>query len=355
MHIYPPTSSYNAALLGDDQAEDIFSGERILGHLLAYEIVLTRSLAAAGVITTGCSAAIIHAIKQFVPDQCRLTEAGMVDGVIVPELVRQLRSGIKVQYRSDFHSGATSQDLVDTAMVIALLEHASLLENRFAGLIDALTGLGDEHGDTQVMGVTRMQSALTVDVGHRIENWRAPLQVLANGLAGITKHLAVLQFGGPVGDRSGLAGQSDIVAGYLAGELGLADPGHAWHTDRGRILDYGTFCSRIAVCCGKIGKDITLMARDGTLRLSGCGTSSSMPGKSNPIAAEILVTLATYCSSLLPALNISATQEMERSGSMWTLEWIVLPQLCVMSSKALALATRAIDQIEHFKTVDEAG
>jgi len=346
MHIHPTTTSFHLQLLGDAESEAIFAGDRFLARLLDCESALARSLACAGIISTADAQALCECIKTFAPDPDRLTLNSGRDGVIVPELVRQLRDWVGSDLASAVHLGATSQDVIDTAAAMALAEHARMIMVRLENLLGQLRHCKEAYGPTSIMGYTRMQKAVPIRFGHRLGQWQAALEEFADTWPSLARQVALLQFGGPVGDRSGFDGKLPEVARYLAADLGLHDPGFAWHTNRTTFSTYGAACASLVGTCGKIGRDMGLMARDGSLRLKGGGTSSAMPHKSNPIDAEILVTIATYCGSLLPALHHSTMGEMERSGSMWTLEWIVLPQLCIFVAKSLSLAGNLLSAVE---------
>ncbi|MCY4260548.1 MAG: lyase family protein [Rhodobacteraceae bacterium] len=346
MHIFPPTAACNAQLLGDAESEALFSGQRVLARLLAYEVALTRAMADARIITANDATAICERIADFAPDHERLTESSRQDGVVVPELIRQLRKHVGPDLASSVHLAVTSQDLIDTSTAQALSDHARIITARLDSLLSRFQSCDMMFGDAVIMGYTRMQKAQPINFSHRLGEWRETLHPIAALWPARIREMAILQFGGPVGDRSGFDGKLTTVAGSLARALKLHDPGRAWHTNRRVFVDYGTACASITGSCGTIGKDIALMARDGTLHLSGGGASSAMPHKSNPISAEILMTLATYSTALLPALHHASMAEQERSGSMWSLEWIVLPQLCILAAKSLSLAESLLKSIE---------
>ncbi len=345
MHIYPSTASFHAQLLGDAECEAIFAPERVLERLLNCESALTRALSSVGIITDEEAESICQRIRTFVPDPDRLTLHTGQDGVIVPELVRELRNWVGGDHADSVHLGATSQDLIDTATAMSLVEHARVITTRLAALLEQIGFCKTAYGPATIMGYTRLQKAVPLRFGHRMGQWQAALAAFVDTWPSLGREVALLQFGGPVGDRSGFDGKLPEVARALAAELGLCEPGSAWHTRRAAFSAYGSACASLAGTCGKIGRDMGLMARDGALQLEGGGTSSAMPHKSNPIDAEILVTIATYCGSLLPALHHSTMGEMERSGSMWTLEWMVLPQLCIFAAKSLSLTENLLRSV----------
>ncbi|MEO0381770.1 MAG: lyase family protein, partial [Pseudomonadota bacterium] len=133
--------------------------------------------------------------------------------------------------------------------------------------------------------------------------------------------------------------------------LNLNDPGHAWHTDRTLISEFGHLIVRTSVATGKIGDDIALMAALGSdqITLAG-GTSSAMPHKCNPVKAEALVTLSDHVASLQSNLSRSARHEGFRSGRAWMLEWVTLPQMCMACAAGLRVTADLLADIQSIGT-----
>ena len=157
-----------------------------------------------------------------------------------------------------------------------------------------------------------------------------------------------MQWGGPVGCRD--AARPPDTGERFAAHLDLKDPGASWHTDRTRIVTVAEWLSRVSGVTGKIGQDIALLAQtDPTaFEISGAGGSSAMPHKQNPVLAEILIALARRNASDLSLMHQAMLHEQERSGSAWTLEWMVLPQMLMTTARSLSLADdlcRSIDRM----------
>lgn len=337
-----------APLLSDSEFADLFSASADIRAMLEFEIALAHSEARHGVIPAEAAAVIARELEHFTPDVAQLECTIVRDGLAVPGLITQLRSGLNDDIAKYLHFGATSQDLVDTSLMLRLKTVAQLLKARLAGLDKLLDQLHEKHGQKSIMARTRMQAALPITVGNRIRNWQAPLTSLQGRLAGLSETSLVVQFGGPIGTLDKLGGKGPDVRRSLAEKLGLSDPERCWHTDRTVIVDWGTAFSLITGCLGKLGQDIALMSQTGIddVKVKGGGTSSAMPHKANPINAEILVTLARFNATLLPALHQSLVHEQERSGMAWTLEWLALPQMCVAAGAATRIAGDLLLQIE---------
>ena len=346
MFVCPVSGSVLASLLGDEEVEASFSCSRMLAHLLAFERALTRSLADAGLITDAACGAILKSLEGFAPDPDRLREGTLRDGVAVPELVRAIRSILPDEHRGSFHFGATSQDLIDTSLALALKEVNTALEFRTAGIQSALERLNSLHGARRVMGRTRMQNALAISFSDRVSGWGRQFGLHSQRLGEIRGEVEILQLGGPVGNRSGLGDRASGVAAGMAEQLGLSEPGAAWHSQRGGLVNYASWLATLCGILGKFGQDCALMAQMGELSLKGAGGSSAMKHKSNPVAAETLVTLARFSATLIGGMQHAAVHEQERSGSAWTLEWLLLPQICVAAGASLRTALRLLQSIQ---------
>jgi 3-carboxy-cis,cis-muconate cycloisomerase len=158
-------------------------------------------------------------------------------------------------------------------------------------------------------------------------------------LEAMRPNLLVVQLGGPVGDRKTFAGKGERIARHIARrlDLGLAEP---WHVARDPLVAFGSLLSLIAGSLGKFGADVTLLAQSeiGAITLAGGGGSSAMPHKSNPVKAEVLVSLARHIAGLAGTLHQAMVHENERSGAAWTLEWLTLPQCAINAAASLRLA-----------------
>ena len=334
-------------LFGDDEAAAIWSPERQMAHMLRFEAALARALGAAGVVAPDAAEAAAGAIEAHHADLAALREATARDGVPVPGLVAQLRAASP--HPEAVHRGATSQDVIDTALALTLRESTALLLSRLAALGDRLDALDARFGANPLMGWTRMQAAEPITASDRVAAWRRPLDGHAERLRASRPHVERLQLGGAVGNRAALGSAGAPVAAHMAAVLGLADPPHAWHAERAGIADHASALSLLAGSLGKMGRDVCLMAQQGVdaIALGGGGASSAMAHKRNPVAAEILVALAAFCATQVPAMHHAVVHEQERSGAAWSLEWMVLPPMAVAAARALSVAIGLCEDVER--------
>ena len=269
------------------------------------------------------------------------------DGVVVPELIRQLREIIPEQYRASLHLGATSQDVIDTSLMIRLKPVMTRLDTGLSDIITTLGQLEKAFGNNGLMGHTRMQAAIPITVKDRIESWRSPLLRHRKRLDTLTLEFPVIQFGGAAGTLEKLGDKGPAVRKRMAALLGLRDIPQ-WHSQRDIIVEFADFLSLICGSLGKVGQDIALLAQGGEeIKLSGGGKSSAMPHKQNPVLAELLVALARYNATQVSGMHHALVHEQERSGAAWTLEWMILPSMVATTTTALRSATSLLGSIER--------
>ncbi len=346
MSITPFQHPYLSGLFGDEELAAFFSAEADIEAMLRFEIALAEAEAAIGVITGETAGAIRSGIENAVLDHSALRDGVAKDGVIVPELVRQLRAAVTGEAAAKVHFGATSQDVIDTSLMLRLKTAMGLLKSRTTQIIQLLEQLKARDAARSMMGYTRMQAAIPIKAGDRIDSWLLPIKRHQQRLEQLEQHGFLLQFGGAAGTLEKLGDKDASVRAKLAEKLGLSDTPQ-WQSQRDHLAEIGNLVSMITGTLGKFGQDIALLAEIGDdIRMSGGGGSSAMPHKQNPVAAETLVTLARFNATQLSALHNSMVHEQERSGAAWMLEWLVLPQMIMATGVSLLTAKRLTGQIE---------
>lgn len=336
--------------LGDDETAHYFSLEAELDAMLAFERALAEAEAVEGVISREAADAIGAALDAFAPDFPKLRDGVARDGVVVPELVRQLRSTLPEQHQDSVHFGATSQDTVDTGLMLRLRPMLEMFDDRISALVDFFDAMDDRFGQNMLIGMTRMQAAIPIHVGDRIASWRGPLERHRERLAELSQRLMVVQFGGGAGTLDTLGDKAVAVRQNLAELLALADAPQ-WHSQRDAIAELAGWFSLVAGSLGKFGQDVALMAQGGAIELSGGDRSSEDESqKREPVAAEAIVALARFNAALLAAMHAALVHEQERSGAAWTLEWLILPQMATATGAALRISAGLADQIDGMGT-----
>ena len=348
MGVTPFDHPFLQGLLGDAELAEAFSATTDLRAMLAFETALARAEADEGLIPASAADAIAAACVDFVPDMAALAAATSRDGVVVPALLAALRSRLEPVHARHLHMGATSQDVIDTSLVLRLGPVLDTLDSRLSRLAAALDALARQASDIRVMGRTRMQDALPIALAHRISEWRSPLAHHCERIAGLRPRLLVVQLGGPVGTRETFGDKAEAVVRRVAVSLGLA-AGPCWHSNREPVAELAAVFSLISGSLGKLGADVAIMALLGEIKLRSGGSSSAMAHKSNPVGAEILVSLARFNASLLSAAHHPLVHENERSGAAWTLEWLSLPQMAVAAGASLQIASALLPNLVFAK------
>lgn len=348
------THPWLSGLFEDPQTSEMLGTEAQLRHMLSVEAAYSEALAAVGSVPAEVADTAAKLIRQHRPDMQALRDGTALDGVVVPALVRSLKAALPDHCHVALHKGMTSQDIVDTALVLSIKDILELFSARLSDLTDALVALEQAHGECVMMGRTRMQAALQITVATRLQNWRLPLADHQKRLTELQPRLLVLQLGGAVGDRAGMHGSGQAIADHMAHRLGLISCDANWHTRRDNLAEFASWLSLITGALGKIGQDVSLMAQQGVdeVSLTGGGGSSAMPHKRNPVRAELLVALASFNAIQLSGMHQALVHEQERSGAAWTLEWMILPQMILATGQALISCHTLLQQIDRIGPVE---
>ena len=335
-----------ATLAGDQEIEALLADQAQVAAMVRFELALAQAEAEAGLISAEAAVAIAAGLAGFEPDWDDLATGMARDGVVVPALLAQMRPRIAAPYAEALHRGATSQDVIDTALVLQMADVIAIFVARLTAMLDALDRLADRHGSQPLMAHTRMQRALPYTVGAKLSTWMAPLRRHLAALQAVRRSLLVIQLGGPIGDRSSFGPHGEAIARALARQLdlGLAEP---WQSARDPLIGFAGLLALLTGTLGKIGADVALLAQNeiGAITLAGGGGSSSMAHKSNPVNAEVLVALARYNAGLVGVLQQSMVHENERSGAAWTLEWLALPPVVIATGASLRLGNLLLGQL----------
>lgn len=324
-------SSRHALLWRDQEIGGLFSLDSEIARALAFEAALAEAQAQSGQIAPAAAAAIAEACRHFRPDETLLAGGVRRDGMIVPELVRQLRACLPEAHRDALHLRSTSQDVIDTVAVMGFGAALDVLRGRLQAVIALIEDIDRRFGQVPQMARTRMQRALPFTLHERLQAWAAPLHRHADRLRELGPRVLVLQLGGPIGADDG------PWCRELARLLKLSLPARSWHTARDGFAELASWASLVTGSLGKIGQDIAMMAQNeiAEVVIAGGGKSSAMHHKSNPVDAEILVALARYNAGQVGIVHQALVHEQERSGAAWALEWMTLPAMLETAGAAL--------------------
>ncbi|WP_217571933.1 3-carboxy-cis,cis-muconate cycloisomerase [Streptomyces sp. GbtcB7] len=300
-----------------------------LGALLDAEAALTRAQAGLG-LAPDAAASAVSAVAAADLDVRSIALRARGGGNPVIPLVADLTAAVGKEYGPYVHRGATSQDILDTALMLIARRTLDLVLADLERTARALARLAAAHRDTVMPGRTLTQHAVPTTFGLKAAGWRSLVLDARDRLAGLR---LPAQLGGAAGTLAAFAafGAEDpgaLVAAY-AGELDLAEPALPWHTLRTPIADLAGGLAFTAGALGKMAADVLTLSRTEIAEVAegSGGGSSAMPHKANPVAATVIAASARRAPGLAATLYGSMVAEDERPAGAWHAEWEPLREL----------------------------
>jgi len=328
-------SSLAARTLARPSFEIAFAAPAFVRAMLAFESALAEAQAAEGLVEPAAAESIAAACRSLRVDADDLVAEAKRSATLAVPLVRVLRVAVgrtSAAHASQVHFGATSQDVLDTAMVLCLKPCLEEADRALDAAVRALARRAREHRATPMLGRTLMQPAVPITAGLKIGRWAAALAADRERLAEAAAAGLAVQLGGPVGDLAGMGGKGPAVRHRLALHLGLADA-PAWHAHRNAWLDLLGRMAQVTATAGKIARDVALMAQPEVGEMleapprEGVGASSAMPHKRNPVGCVHAIAAATRMPGLLASAHAAAAGEHERALGGWQSESATVPEI----------------------------
>lgn len=316
-------------MLRSSPLTDWFSDAQRVQGMLDFEAALAQAQAACGMVPTAAVGPIVAACRHEAIDFTALGEAAVGAGNLAIPLVKQLTAQVKARDPDAaryVHWGATSQDAIDTGLVLQLRGALEAAETLLEQLLAALALQADRYRDTVMPGRTWMQHALPVTFGLKLAGTLDALLRWQQRLREMRPRLLVLQFGGAAGTLDALKEKGPAVGQALAQNLGLTLPDTPWHSQRDRLLEAGAWFAGVCGTLGKFANDFSLLmqtevAEVGEPVAEGRGGSSTMPHKRNPVACAAILTAAQRTPGLMATLYACQIQQHERALGGWQAEW----------------------------------
>jgi 3-carboxy-cis,cis-muconate cycloisomerase len=339
----PLLPSLYAPLLSSTAMRAILDDRARLQRMLDFEAALARSEAALGIIPQAAAAPIAFACRAELYDLVALADAAVPAGNIAIPLVKALTAEVQkkdpdaVRY---VHWGVTSQDVIDTALVLELRLAIDALLADLARAIAGFTRLAEDHRATACVARTWLQHALPMPFGLKLAGYAAALARSRDRLNRLRDEALVLQLGGAAGTLAALGDRGLALAEELGRDLDLPVPDAPWHSHRDRLAEVASALAILAGTCGKIARDVTLMMQTDVgeafeQAAPGRGGSSTMPHKRNPVASVAALSAAMLAPNLAATILAAAIQEHERATGAWQAEWPTFPALALVTSGAL--------------------
>ena len=331
-------SGLTGPLLATAAMRDCFSDTARLHAMLTVEAALARAEAAAGLVPDALAPAI-EAIGPESLDAAAIGQATALAGVPTIPFVKMVGARLPPGLHG-FHKGATTQDILDTALVLQVRDALDLVAADLGAVLTGLSRLALAHRAAPCIGRTYGQHAAPVTFGFKVAVWLAGIAEAAERLPDVRGWALVASLGGPVGTLAGLGAAGPAVADGFARALGLGGTPVAWHARRGRMAELGCWLAQLVGALAKVATDVAHLASTEVGEVAephvpGRGGSSAMPHKRNPVSCTVILAAHAAAPGHAAALLAGMAAAHERPAGLWHAEWHAVPTLFGLASGAL--------------------
>ena len=334
-------------LYGTDEMRAVFDDRALLQKWLDVEVALAQAEAELGIVPQAAADEITERGRaEWIDATWMKREIDHTLHPIVP-LIRAFKSICSPAAGEWIHYGATTQDIMDSAVVLQLRDATAIFEKRIFQIDAVLVEIARAHRDTIMPGRTHGQHALPITFGYKVAIWIEELRRHAARLHDCKPRVLVGQFGGAAGTLAGVGAHGLEIRARMMPRLGLAEAAVTWHVAHDGFVEFASVAAMLAGTCGKIAHEIILLQKSEVMEVEepwneGKIGSSTMPHKRNPMLCEAIVALARLSFNHARAAFDGLIQEHERDWTVNHMEWAYLPELCVMTDGALAQTLRVL-------------
>lgn len=302
-----------------------------LAALLDVEAALAVAKAALGRIPWRNAKLIVEHCRPDLFDAADIGRRTVSHATPVVPLVEDLRALLPSDVAEAVHTPATSQDIIDSALMLLAARAVDGASADLDVCATALTALAAEHRDTELAGRTLLARALPTTFGRLADTWLAGLTDARAALDRMRRDSLAVQLGGAVGALD----DPPLVAAFGA-ELGLLVPAGCWHTNRIRIAELAAALGMVTGALGKIAGDVVLLAQAeiGELGEGSPGGSSAMPNKRNSARSVQILACAHRAPGLVGSVFAALPQELQRAAGRWQAEWQTVGDLLALTAAA---------------------
>lgn len=318
-----------------------------------FEGALARACAKHGIVPAAHAEAISRVCEGAQFDAAALAREGRAGTLAIPFVKHLLAQvgAVSPEAARHVHAGATSQDVIDTAVVLCLKPACARTVDLALRLGNAAAELARRHARTPTAARTLLQPALPVTFGWKAAVWLSMLARSLTGMRAAAAGACVLQFGGPSGTLSSFGERGEAVMAALARELELPPSLVPWHSTRDRFARLGAELAILAGAAGKIGRDVSLLMQPevgeaAEAARAGRGGSSSMPHKRNPALSMLALEAAQRAPGLAATLLAQLTPEHERGLGQWQSQWFTLRELLGATASGAAAMADVLEGLE---------
>jgi adenylosuccinate lyase len=332
-------------LFGTDAMRAIFSDESLVQAWLDTEAALARSQAALDIIPQSAADQITACAQAQRIDFATVRQGVERTTHPLVSLITLFASICPDGSGQYVHWGATTQDIMDTAVVLQLRSALLLMESQLDALVEILVSLAEAHRETIMAGRTHGQHALPITFGFKLAVLISEFERHRQRLAQCRPRLLVVELSGAVGTMASFGTNAHALQARFADELDLGVPAIGWHTARDAFTEFVFVAALIGASCAKAAKEVIALQKTEVAEIAEPNTaehvgSSTMPQKRNPMLSEGVVSIGRILRQQ-PAMALDAmVQEHERDMSAWQSEWEFIPESAVLVSGALELTRR---------------
>jgi 3-carboxy-cis,cis-muconate cycloisomerase len=319
------------------------SAEAFVRAMLDFERALAGAEAEAGLVPPEAAQVIARACADLSLSPDALAADSKRSGSLAVPLVKALTEHVtRVDPRAAafVHFGSTSQDVLDTALVLCLKPCLADADGVLAGSVSRLAAHARRHAGAVMLSRTLMQPATPITAGVKIARWAAALHRCRLRLAETRERALCIQLGGAVGTLDAIGGKRAMVRNGLAMRLRLHEA-RAWHDQRDELVRLMAELAIVTTTVGKIARDVSLLSQAEVGEMleaapvKGVGGSSAMPHKRNPVACLQALTAAVRVPGLMATVLSSSVGEHERALGGWQAELVTIPELLDATGSAL--------------------
>ena len=334
-------------VFGTGEMRAVFSDENLIRCYTEAEVALAVAQGRTGVIPAEAAQAIASGAHAVELDHSVLKAEAETVGYPILGLVRQISAKLGDAGRY-LHWGATTQDIMDTGVVLQVRHALELVERDLGAVSQALATLASTHRDTPMPGRTHLQQALPITFGYKAAIWLSSIERHRERLEQLRPRVLVAQLGGAAGTLASLGDKALAVRHEYARALKLAEPVITWHVARDGLVETVNLLGLITGTLGKIGFDIMLMMATEIGEAfepfeSHRGASSTMPQKRNPISSEVMLANSKIVRQQAGLMLDAMVQDFERATGPWHIEWAAIPESFILTAGALAQAKFMLD------------
>ena len=325
--------------VGTADMRELFSETATIQRWLDVEVALAKAQSAMGMIPEEAAGIIAAKADASLIDLEAVKASGKRTGHSLLGVLGEFRKLINHDHARYVHFGATTQDIIDTGLMLMVRDGYAQVMDRLAGVMQVVAGLTGKHAETIMVGRTHGGHALPITFGFKAAIWLSELSRQLERWEAAQKRILVGNMTGAVGTFASWGDQGFEVQERTLALLGLGVPETAWHCSRDRIAEAMTLCALLAGTGARIGREIYNLSKTETRELmepsAGKIGSSTMPHKRNPIHSEWLMVLERQIRSNASVCLEVMSQESERDASRWKNEWIAVPENFVYMSGLL--------------------